>query len=102
MRELVALRDGDGAPERIACMLDLKRAYFERWDLSRVYTIARPQTLAQVIANASPELAADTYAAAALAITVDTDAERTWLDGLAQGLGLDPALRADIDARLAG
>jgi uncharacterized membrane protein YebE (DUF533 family) len=63
--------------------------------------IAKPQTLQQVIANAKPELASDTYAAAALAITVDTDAERRWLDALALGIGLDDKLRADIDARIA-
>lgn len=62
--------------------------------------IARPATLQQVIANATPELAGDTYAAAAMAISVDTDAERRWLDALALGIGLDPALRAQIDARL--
>lgn len=64
--------------------------------------IARPQSLQQVVANTPPAIAAETYAAAALAITVDTDAERTWLDALAGGLRLDPAVRADIDARIAG
>lgn len=63
--------------------------------------IAQPRTLAQIIANTPPALAAETYAAAALAIAIDTDAERAWLDALAQGLQLDPALRADIDARVA-
>lgn len=63
--------------------------------------IAKPQTLGQVIANAPRELAAETYAAASLAITVDTEAERNWLDALAHGLGLDPAVRADLDARIA-
>jgi uncharacterized membrane protein YebE (DUF533 family) len=63
--------------------------------------IARPQTLQQVIANARPGLASETYAAAALAITVDTDEERVWLDMLAHGLKLDATTRADIDARLA-
>jgi uncharacterized membrane protein YebE (DUF533 family) len=62
--------------------------------------IARPQTLQQVVANTPPAIAAETYAAAALAITVDTDAERTWLDALAGGLRLDPGVRADIDARI--
>jgi uncharacterized membrane protein YebE (DUF533 family) len=62
--------------------------------------IAKPQTLGQVIANAKPELAAETYAAAALAITVDTETERNWLDALAAGLKLDPATRADLDARI--
>lgn len=63
--------------------------------------IAKPQSLQQVIANAKPELAGDTYAAAALAITVDTDAERRWLDALALGIGLDDRVRADIDTRIA-
>lgn len=63
--------------------------------------IAKPQTLGQVIANARADLAAETYAAAALAITVDTEAERNWLDALAHGLRLDPAVRADLDARIA-
>jgi uncharacterized membrane protein YebE (DUF533 family) len=62
--------------------------------------IARPQSLQQVIGNTPPALAAETYAAAALAITIDTDAERAWLDTLAAGLRLDPAARADIDARI--
>jgi uncharacterized membrane protein YebE (DUF533 family) len=63
--------------------------------------IAKPQSLQQVIANAKPDMAGDTYAAAALAITVDTDAERRWLDALALGIGLDDKVRADIDARIA-
>lgn len=64
--------------------------------------LAKPQTLQQVVANGKPELAAEIYAASALAITVDTDAEKQWLDMLAYGLRLDPAVRADIDARIAG
>lgn len=63
--------------------------------------IARPQTLAQIIGNTPPALATETYAAAALAIAIDTQAERRWLDALAQGLRLDPAVRADIDSRVA-
>lgn len=63
--------------------------------------LAKPQTLQQVVANAKPELAAELYAASAIAITVDTDAEKQWLDMLAYGLRLDAQVRADIDARLA-
>jgi hypothetical protein len=37
MRQLLAADPADDAPERAACILDLKRVYFERWDLSRVY-----------------------------------------------------------------
>jgi uncharacterized membrane protein YebE (DUF533 family) len=63
--------------------------------------IARPRTLEQIVGNTPPALASETYAAAALAISIDTDAERAWLDALAQGLRLDPGVRADIDARVA-
>lgn len=63
--------------------------------------LAKPQTLQQVVATAKPELASELYAASALAITVDTDAEKQWLDMLAYGLRLDPAARADIDTRIA-
>lgn len=63
--------------------------------------LAKPQTLQQVVANGTPALAADLYAASALAITVDTDAEKQYLDMLAYGLRLDPTVRADLDARIA-
>ena len=63
--------------------------------------LAKPQTLQQIVANGTPALAPDLYAASALAITVDTDAEKQYLDMLAYGLRLDPAARADIDTRLA-
>ena len=63
--------------------------------------LATPQTLQQVVANAKPELAAELYAASAIAITVDTDAEKQWLDMLAYGLRLDPQVRGDIDQRIA-
>lgn len=40
LRQLLAANNRPDAPERAACLLDLKRAYFERWNLSRVYTAA--------------------------------------------------------------
>jgi hypothetical protein len=40
MRALLAADPADDTPERAACILDLKRAYFERWDLSRIYVAA--------------------------------------------------------------
>lgn len=49
VRELLARSDWEDRPERIACMLDLKRAYFERWHLSRIYTIANEGTLASPV-----------------------------------------------------
>lgn len=40
VRQLLAATNRADAPERAACLLDLKRAYFERWNLARVYTAA--------------------------------------------------------------
>lgn len=41
LRQLLAAEPGDARPERAACTLDVKRVYFERWNLARVYTAAR-------------------------------------------------------------
>lgn len=50
-----------------------------------------PATLEQIVAVTRPELRMETYAAALIAISVDTDAERSYLARLAQALGLDSA-----------
>ena len=46
VRQLLAIDPDDSAPARAACILDLKRYYFERWDLSRVYTVATREMIA--------------------------------------------------------
>jgi hypothetical protein len=46
IRQLLASDPDDAAPERAACMLDLKRYYFEHWSLARIYTAASPGTIA--------------------------------------------------------
>ena len=105
IRAMIAAANADGhidASEREAILGRAREAGLDAPTLGFLEAeIAKPQTLQQVIANAKPDLAGDTYAAAALAITIDTDAERRWLDALALGIGLDKKLRADIDARLA-
>lgn len=59
----------------------------------------RPSTIEELAAEAStPELAAEIYAAARLAIHPDLQAERDWMDRLAAALGLEPVLRAHLDA----
>jgi uncharacterized membrane protein YebE (DUF533 family) len=52
-----------------------------------------PMALAK---DAGTSAAAQVYAAALMAISVDTDAEKTFLMGLAQSLMLDPARQAEI------
>ncbi|EJW12295.1 putative membrane protein [Rhodovulum sp. PH10] len=60
--------------------------------------IARPDTPGSLAADAgSPEEAAKVYLAAYLAIDADTAIERAWLDDLAARLGLDPALRRNLE-----
>jgi uncharacterized membrane protein YebE (DUF533 family) len=61
--------------------------------------IAKPDTPAQLAAKASrPEMAAEVYLAAFVAIDADTGRERAWLDDLAGRLGLDPVLRQNIES----
>lgn len=50
-----------------------------------------PATLEQIVAVTRPELRMETYAAALIAISVDTDAERSYLARLAQALALEAA-----------
>jgi uncharacterized membrane protein YebE (DUF533 family) len=104
IRAMIAGANADGhidATERDTILARAKDAGLDTQTLSFLEAeIAKPATLQQVIANAKPELAGDTYAAAAMAISVDTEEERRWLDALALGIGLDPAVRKDIDTRL--
>ncbi len=61
--------------------------------------IARPDTPDQLAAAVDgPEVAAQVYLAAFVAIDADTPAETAWLDDLANKLGLDPGLRRNIEA----
>lgn len=63
--------------------------------------LARPLD-AQVVAShaSSPELAAEMYLASRLVIEEQNDAERVYLDQLAQALGLNAELRASLDRQL--
>ena len=58
-----------------------------------------PMETAKIIAavNGRPELAAQVYSASLMAIEVDTDAERRYLDKLANAMGLSPAVVRNIE-----
>ena len=60
-----------------------------------------PQTIDDLIqaTGGSPAVALQTYAAARLAIELNTRDERAFLQALAQGIGLDAGLAAHIDAQ---
>lgn len=62
----------------------------------------RPLDMQGLIAQVrEPRLAAEVYAASLLAIEVDTEAERRYLQQLAQGLRLDPIVVAELHSALA-
>lgn len=50
-----------------------------------------------VAAAKTPEAGLELYAASAMAITIDSPAERQYLDGLAASLGIDPGLKAHVE-----
>ena len=58
-----------------------------------------PMETAKIIAavNGRPELAAQVYSASLMSIDVDTDAERRYLDKLANAMGLSPAVIRNIE-----
>jgi uncharacterized membrane protein YebE (DUF533 family) len=64
--------------------------------------LAAPSDIGRVTAHAAtPEAAAELYAAALLAMDPDTAAERAWLDRLAQGLRLPPSLAQELERTVA-
>jgi uncharacterized membrane protein YebE (DUF533 family) len=64
--------------------------------------LAAPSDVGRVAAHAAtPEAAAELYAAALLAMDPDTPEERAWLDRLARVLGLAPGLADEIERTVA-
>lgn len=60
---------------------------------------AKPASIEALAAGArTPEVRAQVYTAARLAIDPDTDGEKAWLAGLATALALDPGLVQHLDA----
>jgi len=73
-------------------------AEMQQWVMSQM---AEPLDMAGFIAEIpSPEVAAEVYAASLLAIEVDTDAERDYLQQLAQGTRLHPLVVNQIHQTL--
>ena len=103
IRAMIAAASADGvidAQERAAITGGLQHAGFDQeaqeW-LAR--EIAKPATVDELVdAATSPEVAAEIYTAARLAIEPDTAAEKDFLAGLSGALGLDAELVANIDA----
>jgi len=103
IRAMIAAAAADGHiddDERNAILGGLKEAGLEQeahdW-LAR--EMAKPASIDTLVEAAeSPELAAQIYTAARIAINPDNAAEKDFLAGLAGSLGLDAELVANIDA----
>ncbi len=103
IRAMIAAAAADGEideAERNAILGGLREAGFDpqanEW-LSQ--EMANPASVDALVEGAeSPELAAQIYTAARIAINPDSPAEKDFLAGLAGSLGLDAELVANIDA----
>lgn len=64
--------------------------------------MSKPMSTEAIVSasKGNPELAAELYAASLLAIEVDTPAERTYMQNLASGLGLQPQAVANLESAL--
>ncbi|MGO4175404.1 tellurite resistance TerB family protein [Bosea sp. TAF32] len=103
VRAMIAAAAADGhidTEERDAILGGLKEASLDQdthaW---LAQELAKPATIDELVEAAeSPELAAQIYTAARVAINPDTAPEKDFLAGLAGSLGLDAELVANIDA----
>ncbi|HEY5797477.1 MAG TPA: DUF533 domain-containing protein [Bosea sp. (in: a-proteobacteria)] len=103
IRAMIAAAAADGAidaDERTAILGSLREAGFDQeaneWLAKEM---ANPASVEALVEGAeSPELAAQIYTAARIAINPDTPKEKDFLAGLAASLGLDAELVANIDA----
>ena len=103
IRAMIAAAAADGeidADERARILGGLREAGFDpeanEW-LGK--EMANPASVETLVEGAeSPELAAQIYTAARIAINPDTPRERDFLAGLAGSLGLDAELVANIDS----
>jgi uncharacterized membrane protein YebE (DUF533 family) len=103
IRAMIAAAAADGsidADERAAILGGLREAGFDQeaneWLAKEMASPASVETLVE--GAESPEIAAQIYTAARIAINPDTPKEKDFLAGLAASLGLDAELVANIDA----
>jgi uncharacterized membrane protein YebE (DUF533 family) len=105
IRSMIAAAAADGlidGNEREAILGRAQDAGLDPDDLAALRgELAQPLSLPELLAQTPPQLAREVYAAALITISVDTEAERRWLQRLADGLKLDDAQRAELDAQFA-
>ncbi len=104
IRAMITAADVDGlidAEERESILGRARDAGLDADSLQALdVEIRAPLNLKQLVARTPEALRDDTYAAALIAITADTDEEREFLDELSKALNLDPAERQDIHKQL--
>jgi uncharacterized membrane protein YebE (DUF533 family) len=102
---MIAAAHADGridAQERATILqkaMQLELSSNERHQLMRA--LDQPPSSADLAARARPEIAADLYAAALLAISVDTEQERQWLDAWGKLLALPETDCRQLQAQFA-
>jgi uncharacterized membrane protein YebE (DUF533 family) len=100
-----AAADGEVDPEERARILErLEATGLDDEEREFIDTqLTEPATIDELAARVrQPALAEEVYAASLLAIDVDTEAERDWLDRLAQKLDLDPNTVSRLHEQSAG
>jgi len=105
IRSMIAAAAADGlidGNEREAILGRAQDAGLDADDLAALrQELAQPLSMPELLAQTPTHLAAEVYAAALITISVDTEAERRWMQRLAEGLKLDDSQRAELDAQFA-
>lgn len=100
LRSMIAAAHADGvmdADERNQILQQLQNFNLEADERALIGAeLLAPVNAQQLAEQTPPNLAAEVYAAALLAVEVDTDAEQGFLNELAQRLALDPQTRNQI------
>ena len=107
IRAMIAAAAADGridATEQQKIVSGLRQAGID--DAARQFLaaeISNPATVAELASGvASPEEAVELYAAARIAVDLDAGEEHAFLSSLAEALGIDDALAAQVDAAARG
>ncbi|SDD13552.1 DUF533 domain-containing protein [Aquimonas voraii] len=105
IRSMIAAAAADGlidGNEREAILGRAQDAGLDADDLAALrHELAQPLSMPELLAQTPAHLAAEVYAAALITISIDTEAERRWMQRLAEGLKLDDSQRAELDAQFA-
>lgn len=105
IRSMIAAAAADGlidGNEREAILGRAQTAGLQDEDLIALRNeLTQPLSMPELLAQTPQNLAAEVYVAALITISIDTDAERRWMQRLAEGLKLDESQRAELDAQFA-